>query len=36
MNPDFDADEQKAIDKIDIGETKTVSFKEYQMHKIEE
>ena len=29
MNSDFDAEEQKAIDKIDLGETKTQSFKEY-------
>ena len=31
MNSDFDAEEQKAIDKIDLGETKTQSFKEYQL-----
>jgi hypothetical protein len=38
MNRDFDDEEQKAIDKIDLGDggAKTLSFKEYQMQKIEE
>lgn len=32
LNSDFDAEEQKAIDKIDLGETHQQSFKEYQIH----
>jgi hypothetical protein len=31
LNSDFDPEEQKAIDKINLGETHQQSFKEYQI-----
>lgn len=36
LNSDFDAEEKKAIEKINLGETHQQSFKEYQIKQIEE